>query len=32
MNGSDAGFTVGIFPASRRPPPAGWRAPAIDGR
>ncbi|WP_210490907.1 nuclear transport factor 2 family protein [Microvirga antarctica] len=27
MNGSDAGFTVGIFPASRAAPPAGWAPP-----
>lgn len=31
MNGADAGFSVGIFPATRRPPPAGWVAPHIDG-
>ncbi len=30
MNGADAGFSVGIFPAARRPPPDGWVAPEID--
>jgi ketosteroid isomerase-like protein len=30
MNGSDAGFTVGIFPTVRQPPPAGWIAPQIQ--
>ena len=30
MNGADAGFSVGIFPAERRPPPEGWVAPQID--
>jgi hypothetical protein len=30
MNGSDAGFTVGVFPAARQPPPAGWIAPQIQ--
>lgn len=31
MNGADAGFSVGIFPARRFPPPEGWVAPQIDG-
>lgn len=31
MNGADAGFSVGIHPAARRPPPDGWTAPQIDG-
>ncbi len=30
MNGSDAGFTVNIYPLDRRPPPDGWTAPDID--
>jgi len=30
MNGSDAGFTVNLFPLERRPAPAGWVAPDID--
>jgi hypothetical protein len=30
MNGADAGFLVGIFPAARRSAPPGWVAPAID--
>lgn len=30
MNGSDAGFTVGIHPLERRPPPPGWVDPGID--
>jgi 3-phenylpropionate/cinnamic acid dioxygenase small subunit len=30
MNGNDAGFTVNLFPSERRPPRAGWVAPAID--
>ncbi|MCZ8108512.1 MAG: nuclear transport factor 2 family protein [Burkholderiales bacterium] len=30
MNGADSGFSVGIFPAARRPPPDGWVAPEID--
>lgn len=30
MNGNDAGFTVNLFPAERRPAPAGWVAPVID--
>lgn len=29
MNGSDAGFTVALFPATRRPPPPGWEAPEL---
>ena len=30
MNGSDAGFTVNLFPLPRRPAPAGWVAPDVD--
>lgn len=30
MNGADAGFSVGIFPAMRLPPPEGWVAPQVD--
>jgi len=30
MNGSDAGFTVPITPAERRPAPPGWTAPDIE--
>ena len=30
MNGNDKGFTVNLFPAERREPPAGWVAPIID--
>lgn len=30
MNGADAGFTVNIHPAPRRPPPGGWTPPKID--
>jgi ketosteroid isomerase-like protein len=32
MNGSDAGFTVGIHPLSRRPPPPGWTPPDMADR
>jgi ketosteroid isomerase-like protein len=32
MNGNDAGFTVGIHPLPRRPPPAGWAPPDMTGR
>jgi SnoaL-like domain len=32
MNGSDAGFTVGVFPTARQPPPPGWVAPQMDKR
>lgn len=31
-NGSDAGFRVDLFPASRRSPPEGWVAPDIERR
>jgi ketosteroid isomerase-like protein len=31
MNGCDAGFTVNLHRTPRRPPPAGWVAPNIDG-
>ncbi len=31
MNGCDAGFTVNLHRLDRRPPPAGWVAPDIDG-
>lgn len=30
MNGSDAGFTVNLFPLDRRPAPEGWVAPDVD--
>lgn len=29
MNGSDAGFSVKLFPATRRKPPPGWVAPEL---
>lgn len=32
MNGNDAGFTVGIHPLPRRPPPEGWTPPDMSGR
>ncbi len=31
MNGNDAGFTVGIHPLPRRPPPEGWAPPDMSG-
>jgi len=30
MNGSDAGFTVNLFPLERRPAPEDWVAPDVD--
>jgi ketosteroid isomerase-like protein len=29
MNGCDAGFSLDIHPAPRRPPPAGWTPPGL---
>lgn len=29
MNGNDAGFSVKLHPATRRPPPPGWVAPDL---
>ena len=32
MNGNDAGFTLDLFPAERKPPPRDWTAPVFAKR